>query len=128
MATTRPRHAKAADFTIHDEESEEMIGSDVASDENRQGMDEEPRRGRYEEQRRPVYEERHEEHDVEHDGDEQEDDYNSDTSEDQENVDPLVLEDMQKFENFQGFNKRFRLINRIGEGMLGSDFRFVCLR
>lgn len=38
-------------------------------------------------------------------------------SEDEEEVDGSVLEDMQKFEeSFKGITKRYRLINRIGEG------------
>ena len=39
-----------------------------------------------------------------------------DTSEDEE-VDDMVAEDIERFENsFVGINKRYRLINRIGEG------------
>ena len=39
-----------------------------------------------------------------------------DTSEDEE-VDDLVAEDIERFEtSFVGINKRYRLINRIGEG------------
>ena len=39
-----------------------------------------------------------------------------DSSED-ESVDDMVAEDIEKFENsFVGINKRYRLINRIGEG------------
>jgi len=100
MAAHRSRHAKL-DFKIHDEEeSEEMIGSEVLSDGENQSIEE-----------LEMYEE-------EHDG--QDDDGNSDMSEEsQENIDPTVLEDMEKFNSsFQGINRRFRLINRIGEGML----------
>jgi hypothetical protein len=39
------------------------------------------------------------------------------TEEQEEEIDPQVLEDMIKFEeSFQGISKRFRIINRIGEG------------
>lgn len=39
-----------------------------------------------------------------------------DSSEDEE-VDDMVAEDIERFENsFVGINKRYRLINRIGEG------------
>ena len=39
-----------------------------------------------------------------------------DTSEDEE-VDDMVAEDIERFENsFVGIDKRYRLINRIGEG------------
>jgi cell division control protein 7 len=35
----------------------------------------------------------------------------------EEEIDELVLEDMQKFEeSFRGITKRYRLLNRIGEG------------
>ena len=40
-----------------------------------------------------------------------------DTSEEEEEVDELVAEDIERFENsFVGINKRYRVINRIGEG------------
>jgi len=42
----------------------------------------------------------------------------SDDEEDEEEIDELVLEDMQKFEeSFRGITKRYKLLNRIGEGM-----------
>lgn len=46
-------------------------------------------------------------------------DYESDASDaTDEIVDPTVAEDIQKFEEtFKGIKERFRLINRIGEGM-----------
>jgi cell division control protein 7 len=49
-----------------------------------------------------------------------------DSSED-ESVDDMVVEDIEKFENsFVGINKRYRLINRIGEGT--SLHWLVCCR
>lgn len=42
----------------------------------------------------------------------------SDDEDDDEEIDELVLEDMQKFEeSFRGITKRYRLLNRIGEGV-----------
>jgi len=42
----------------------------------------------------------------------------SDDVTDDEEIDELVLEDMQKFEEtFKGITKRYRLLNRIGEGI-----------
>jgi cell division control protein 7 len=44
-------------------------------------------------------------------------DYSDTTDESDNVVEPSVQEDMNKFqETFKGINKRFRLINRIGEG------------
>lgn len=41
----------------------------------------------------------------------------SEDSDDPEKVDPNVADEMEKFEaTFRGFSKRFRLINKIGEG------------
>lgn len=99
MAAIRSRHAKA-DFIIHEEESEEMIGSEVLS-ESHHGNGEE----------RDAYE-------MDQEADGQGDDYESDTSEDsQENIEPAVLEDIEKFQaTFAGISDRFRLISRIGEG------------
>lgn len=115
MATaTRPRHAKAADFIIRDEE--EMIGSEVLSDEN-QAMGKQERGG--EGQREEDENQEHHDRDGQDQGK-----YNSDTSEDQDNVEPAVLEDMKKFMNtFQGMSKRFRLINRIGEGTFSTVYK-----
>lgn len=43
----------------------------------------------------------------------------SDIEEDEEEVDESVREDMTKLEDtFPGISDRFRLVNRIGEGML----------
>lgn len=48
----------------------------------------------------------------------------SEDSDDPEKVDSNVAEEMEKFEaTFKGFSKRFRLINKIGEG----GFRFIPL-
>lgn len=112
MASIRPRHMKMG-FRIHEEEHEDMIGSDVLSDED-QGIEEEER------------EEYEEEHD---DDDRQDDESQSDTSEEsQENIEPAVLEDMDKFrETFKGISSRFRLINRIGEGMFVNKYTFLYL-
>jgi len=42
----------------------------------------------------------------------------SEDEDDDEEIDELVLEDMQKFEeSFRGITKRYKLLNRIGEGM-----------
>ncbi len=44
-------------------------------------------------------------------------------SSDDEPVDPLVAEDMEKFtDTFKGIGARFRLINRIGEGKYASIY------
>jgi cell division control protein 7 len=41
----------------------------------------------------------------------------------EEEIDELVLEDMQKFEeSFRGITKRYRLLNRIGEGIHSCEF------
>ena len=54
-------------------------------------------------------------------GDVQSVDYVADESEEDE-VEPAVAEDMEKFEStFTGIGNRYRLINRIGEGMLVSS-------
>lgn len=46
-------------------------------------------------------------------------DYEGDDDEEEEEVDESVREDMTKLEDtFPGISDRFRLINRIGEGML----------
>ncbi|KAJ4346574.1 Cell division control protein 7 [Didymosphaeria variabile] len=46
-----------------------------------------------------------------------------DTSEDEE-VDDMVSEDIERFENsFVGINKRYRLINRIGEGTFSTVYK-----
>jgi cell division control protein 7 len=42
-------------------------------------------------------------------------------SDSEEDVEDMVAEDMARFEeSFKGITKRYRLINRIGEGMLES--------
>ena len=53
-------------------------------------------------------------------GDVQEEEY-EDISDEEEVADPVLQEDMLKFqETFKGIRERFRLIGRIGEGMLNS--------
>lgn len=94
MATIRPRSANQKQpFEIH---RDGLTGEESVDGDN-QGMDES--RGEGEED----------------DGlDENYDSEESDTI-----VDPVVREDMNKFEDtFTGIKERFRLINRIGEGML----------
>lgn len=45
----------------------------------------------------------------------------AESSEDEEDVEDMVMEDMIKIEqNFAGFGARFRLIDRIGEGMINT--------
>ena len=45
----------------------------------------------------------------------------SSDDEGEERIEDCVAEDMQKFEDsFKGINKRYRLLNRIGEGQRGS--------
>ena len=45
-----------------------------------------------------------------------------------EEVEDSVAEDMSRFEEtFVGINKRFRLINRIGEGRLQSPLVAICM-
>lgn len=53
--------------------------------------------------------------------------YESDYSEEsEEEIDPAVQEDMDKFQaTFKGIKERFRLINRIGEGKHPSYLLFV---
>jgi cell division control protein 7 len=50
--------------------------------------------------------------------------YDSESSSDTNDaVDPVILEDIEKFnETFKGISDRYRLINRIGEGMTSSQF------
>lgn len=88
MAAIRQRHIREP-FEIHDEGMEEA-----------------------EEDERSMREEEDEEED-------QTQDDLSECSEDSDAVvDPMVKEDMNRFEDsFRGISTRFRLINRIGEGM-----------
>lgn len=91
-----------------------MIGSEVLSD---QEQDEQEEDGE-EDYNEDYYDERQDE--------------GSDTSEDSQDIEPAVLEDMEKFrDTFKGISKRFRLINRIGEGKLNYDIQFarvlICL-
>jgi hypothetical protein len=45
-------------------------------------------------------------------------DQDSDSTESDEEVDETVIEDMRRLEeNFAGISQRYRLVNRIGEGM-----------
>jgi cell division control protein 7 len=90
MATIRSRHAPKV-FDIHEDEMrEEEVEDDQATEESRGEEDEEDGRGK---------------------------DYDSEESD--SIVDPVVQEDMDKFQDtFKGIKERFRLINRIGEGML----------
>lgn len=57
---------------------------------------------------------------------EEDDDAYSDTSEESDGtIDPAVQEDMDKFqETFKGIKNRYRLINRIGEGVLLDSLSF----
>ena len=49
-------------------------------------------------------------------------DYDSDSEESEDSVEPSVQEDMEKFQQtFKGIADRFRLINRIGEGIRCFD-------
>ena len=93
MATIRPRNAKMP-FEIHHDVLEESL-EEEAIDESRGDMGEE-----------------------ELEDEEQEDYSEDDDSDDSDGVmDAAVQEDMNKFqETFEGITKRFRLINRIGEG------------
>ena len=91
MAAIRPRNAKVP-FEIHHDvldRTESLDGEDQVMEESR---------------------------DERNEVDVQEEEY-SDTSDEDEVVDPVVQEDMAKFqETFKGINERFRLIGRIGEG------------
>lgn len=95
MATATIRSRSAKPFAIHHDEIEGddgVNGQALALDESRVAIEEE---------------------------DEQEEDAYSDFSDTtDEIVDVAVAEDMAKFEEtFKGMKGRFRLINRIGEGM-----------
>ena len=91
MATFRPRNTKIP-FDIHqDQSTEEEVddGEHREMEESRGEEDEDDTMGQ---------------------------DYDSDESD--LIVDPVVQEDMDRFkETFQGIKERFRLINRIGEGI-----------
>ena len=89
MATVRSRNAQKI-FEIHEDEMREEEEDDQATEESRGEEDEEDGRGK---------------------------DYDSEESD--SIVDPVVQGDMDKFQDsFKGIKERFRLINRIGEGML----------
>lgn len=52
------------------------------------------------------------------DEDDVESDTSSDETEEEEEIDESVAEDMRKLEeSFQGISQKYRLINRIGEGI-----------
>jgi cell division control protein 7 len=89
MATIRSRNASKV-FDIHEDAlREEDADDDQETEESRGEEDEDDGRGK---------------------------DYDSEESD--SIVDPLVQEDMDKFQDtFKGIKERFRLINRIGEGM-----------
>jgi len=93
MATIRPRNAKVP-FEIHHDvldRTESLDGEDQVMEESR---------------------------DERNEVDVQEEEY-SDTSDEDEVADPVLQEDMIKFQDtFKGINERFRLIGRIGEGRL----------
>lgn len=92
MTSVHARPQEKIHFEIHDEEIEESEPEQALSVGDEQDLDEEPN---------------------------QEDETLSDTSEESEDhVDSSVQEDMDKFqETFKGIKNRFRLINRIGEGL-----------
>jgi cell division control protein 7 len=92
MATIRSRNASKV-FNIHEDAMrEEEAEDDQETEESRGEEDEDDGRGK---------------------------DYDSEESD--SIVDPAVQEDMDKFQNtFKGIKERFRLINRIGEGMFRS--------
>jgi cell division control protein 7 len=94
MAATRARNAKTS-FEIHHDEHDLERSQDeteeLAESEAEQDLDQDE--------------------EVDNDG-------YSDSGESDDYVEPSVLEDMEKFQqSFKGIKERFRLINRIGEGM-----------
>ena len=97
MATVRPRSARIP-FDIH----RDVLAEEELTDGDEQGMEESR-------------------------GEDDEDDAldeNYDSDESDTIVDPAVREDMDKFqETFSVIKERFRLINRIGEGMLVTNNR-----
>lgn len=108
MASTRPRTSKQS-FEIHhdphydvnempdDEEEEEMEMQEVEGIEELEESEQEQDFDRSEEANNDGY---------------------SDSDESDHVVEPAVQEDMDKFQaTFKGIKDRFRLINRIGEGM-----------
>ena len=93
MATIRPRNARVP-FEIHHDEldNDQDIDEEQTMDESRGEEDESE----------------------EVDGG----DYSEDSDDSDGTVEPAVREDMDKFEEtFKGIKERFRLINRIGEGV-----------
>ncbi|TAQ87627.1 hypothetical protein B7494_g4075 [Chlorociboria aeruginascens] len=100
MATIRPK----VPFHIHQDE----ILEEYANEESQEMLDE-------------VEEEEEEE---EEEDETQEDAYSDSSEESYGRVDADVKEDMDKFqETFQGITKRFRLINRIGEGTFSTVYK-----
>ncbi|EHK97799.1 putative Cell cycle serine/threonine-protein kinase hsk1 [Glarea lozoyensis 74030] len=95
MATIRSRNAPKV-FDIHEDEMrEEEVEDDQETEESRGEEDEEDGRGK---------------------------DYDSEESD--SIVDPIVQEDMDKFQDtFKGIKERFRLINRIGEGTFSTVYK-----
>lgn len=59
-------------------------------------------------------------------------DQDSDSTESDEEIDDSVLEDMHKLEeSFAGISQKYRLVNRIGEGMYSPDRlrrQLICVR
>lgn len=89
-----------------DEEDEEgTINGDEEEEEEEEAMDEDDAQSRYSNSSR-----------------------SDEDSDDPEKVDPSVAEEMENFEaTFRGFSKRFRLINKIGEGgtLHPKDYRAI---
>lgn len=95
MAAIRSRNVQQQSFEIHHDEMDE----DETLDGNEQSMEES----------RAITEE---------DDDQQDDAYSEASDDSSGQVESSVQEDMNKFEEtFKGIKDRFRLINRIGEGI-----------
>lgn len=98
MATISQSRSAQRPFEIHHDEmdgDQSLDGEEQSIDPSSQALEEED----------------------EHEQDE--DEYSEASDESDDTVDPLVQEDIDKFQlSFKGIQDRFRLINRIGEGNL----------
>lgn len=99
-AATRPGNGEYDSMQDDDDDDEEeddegtINGDEEEEEEEEEAMDEDDAQSRYSNSSR-----------------------SDEDSDDPEKVDPSVAEEMENFEaTFRGFSKRFRLINKIGEG------------
>lgn len=93
-------------FEIHDDDRE--IGDSAEEDNNDQSMTDEENVETHNPQENEMYM----------------DDYADSSEESEEDIDPLVREDMERFQaTFRGIQDRFRLINRIGEGTFSTVYK-----